>query len=157
VVDEVAGNAARAQLGAQAAGAIAAGPPSLHPPVGEGGVVQVAASHELGDQRGGQLWGSTAADKPPGEVGLGPRTARQQVRGDPTDGRRGERRARRGRPGYFFLAKGLPPGEVVPGGGGTPAMGFFCSPSNVISPVEKMPRTLRSKSSALVAASRAVS
>jgi hypothetical protein len=117
----------------------------------------VAAGHQIGDQRSGQFGGSAAADEAPGEVGAGPRAAGQQIRGDPTGGRRGERRARRAGRSYFFLAKGLPPGEVVPGGGGVPAAGFFCSPSNVISPVEKMPRTLRSKSSALVAASRAVS
>lgn len=117
----------------------------------------MAAGHEVGNQRGGQLGGGSAADEAPGEVGAGPRAAGQQIRGDPTGGRRRERRARGAGRGYFFLAKGLPPGEVVPGGGGVPAAGFFCSPSNVISPVEKMPRTLRSKSSALVAASRAVS
>jgi hypothetical protein len=117
----------------------------------------MAQGYELSDQGGGQLGGGAAADEPAGEVGASPRTARQQIRGDPTGGRRGERRARRGLRSYFFLANGLPPGEVAPGGGGAPATGFFCSPSNVISPVEKMPRTLRSKSSALVAASRAVS
>src|SRR4030095_3414652 len=71
--------------------------------------------------------------------------------------------------GQGFLEKGPPDppggrlGSPAAGRGGAAARapGWGCCPpplvSHVISPVEKMPFTLRSKSSALVAASRAVS
>jgi hypothetical protein len=156
-VDDVAGHTAGAELGPQAGGPVAAGRARLHPAAGEGRVVYVASGGELADQNGGQIGRGPAADESPGEVGLGPGATGQQIRGDPPGGGRVEEPARCGARGYFFLAKGLLPAEVPPADGPVPGAGFFSSPSNVISPVEKIPRTLRSKSSALVAASRAVS
>ena len=157
------------KLGAQPGGAIAARAPALHPLARERGVVQISTSGEIGNDRIGDLGGGAAADQAPRQVGPGPRTPREQIgrdqscrtlvelakRTSPTlaglSGR-GAITTSSSASGYGLLKNGLDVGGLA-----AASSCFFFSPSNVSSPVEKMPRTLRSKSSGLVAASRAVS
>ncbi len=161
--------AGQSRLGAQPGGAIAARAPALHPLARERGVVQISTSGEIGNDRIGDLGGGAAADQAPRQVGLGPRTPREQIGRDQSCRALVELAKRtsptlaglRGRgaittssspSGYGFLKNGLDVGGLA-----AASSCFFFSTSNVSSPVEKMPRTLRSKSSGLVAASRAVS
>jgi hypothetical protein len=120
---------------------------------GEGLVVEIAAGGEVGDYVVGDDCGRAAPPQPRGEIAGGPGVAGEEVGGREPRGPRVESSARtaRTRRGYL-LKKELPDGETGPAGARSVAR---CS--NDCSPVEKMPRTFRSKSSALVAASRAVS
>src|SRR5712691_9725363 len=147
-------DAADSELGAQPGGAVAARAAAVHPLAREGGVVQVATIGKIGDHRLGDFGWGAAADQTAREVGASPRPAREEIGGG--QARRAliewEQLARRAPPwGYGRLKKGLAVGGLAA------SSCFFFSPSYVSSPVEKMPRTLRSKSSGLVAASRAVS
>ena len=145
-VDQRRGDAARAQLCAQARGAVAARRARLHPVTGEGGVVQVAARGQIRDDVGGDIGRRAAAPQATGQLGARPGAAREEVGGHEPGAAGVERRR-----GYFRLnGLGAP-------GLGDPSAVFGCSVSNVSSPVEKMPRTLRSKSSGLDALSLAVS
>src|SRR5439155_25296150 len=94
--------------------------------------------------------GSAAALQAPEELAAGPRPPREKI---------GRRQARGGGVEealgrYDRLKKGLAPAAPARGCMSGGLSSFFCS--NDCSPVEKMPRTLRSKSSGLDAASRAV-
>jgi len=125
---------------------------------GELGVVKIATAGEVVDD-GGRHFGGCAATNESGEQlrarpwAAGQQVGRGQSRGrgveDPGGTRPAVTTAR-----YDLRAKGLGAAGLV--GGGASAF-FSLSFSIVISPAEKIPRTLRSKSSALVAASRAVS
>src|SRR5207244_12757214 len=101
----------------------------------------------------GRSVGGGGRGPPPGEWrdrrGRGPRASGEEVGGREPRGPRVEGSARTARTRYDLLKKELPVGDR-----GARSV-VRCS--NDCSPVEKMPRTLRSKSSALVAASRAVS
>jgi hypothetical protein len=136
-----------AELGAEPPGPVAAAGPGLDPLARERGVVHVAPVDEVGDDGGGDVGWGPATVEASGQVRRRPRTAREEVGG-------GQPRAPRVEDGdsprrYDRRAKGL--GGAFPGGA------WSAAASSVCSPVEKMPRTLRSKSSGLVAASRAVS
>src|SRR2546428_140343 len=87
--------------------------------------------------------------QPRAQLARRPVAAREEIDGGEPRGPRVESSARTARGRYDLLKKELPVGDT----GGRSSR--FCS--NDCSPVEKMPRTLRSKSSAFVAASRAVS
>src|SRR5213080_1383280 len=150
-VDEGGGDPARAELGAEARRTVATSRPNFHPLACEGRVVHVATPGEVGDHLAGHGRGSAAALKAPGELAAGPRPPREKI---------GRRQARGGgieEPlrGYDRLKKGLAPAAPARGCMSGGLSSLFCS--NDCSPVEKMPRTLRSKSSGLDAASRAVS
>src|SRR5215831_4570685 len=95
--------------------------------------------------------GQRGLDQRSRDVARGPGAAGQEVGGCEPRGPRVESSARTARTRYDLLKKELPAGET---GDGARSV-VRCS--NDCSPVEKMPRTFRSKSSALVAASRAVS
>jgi hypothetical protein len=144
------------ELGAQPRHPVAAGGAHRDPVVGERRVIEVTAGSEVVHDGGGDVDGCAAAHESGEELGARPGAARQQVgRGQPRGrGVEGTGRARTSATtaGYDLRAKGLGAGLV----GGASAFFSFAF-SNVISPAEKMPRTLRSKSSALVVASRAVS
>ena len=148
-VDERRGDAARAKLGGETRRTVAAGRAGFDPLAREGTVVHVAARGEVDDHGGGHVVRRTATLEAPGELAAGPRPPREEV------GRRAARgggvEATLGR--YDRLKKALAAllRGIISGGFSS----FFCS--NDCSPVEKMPRTLRSKSSGLDAASRAVS
>ena len=118
---------------------------------GEGLVVEIAARGEVGDHLVGDVGGRATAPQPRGEIARGPGVAGQEVGGREPRGPRVESSARTARTGQDLLKKELPAGVT---GAGARSVARC---SNDCSPVEKMPRTLRSKSSALVAASRAVS
>ena len=150
-VDEGGGDPARAELGAEARRTVATSRPNFHPLACEGRVVHVATPGEVGDHLAGHGRGSAAALQAPGELAAGPRPPREKI---------GRRQARGGgieEPlrGYDRLKKGLAPAAPARGCMSGGLSSLFCS--NDCSPVEKMPRTLRSKSSGLDAASRAVS
>ena len=118
---------------------------------GKGFVVEISPRGEVGHYLIGDLRGRTAPAEPSREVAGGPGVAGQQVSGRESRGPRVEGSARTARTRQDLLKK-EPPAGVIGAGARSVAR---CS--NDCSPVEKMPRTLRSKSSALVAASRAVS
>src|SRR2546428_584870 len=127
-------------------GAPAGGPP---PPAQSPAAARAARG--AGPARGGRGGGRPAAPKAPVGLGAGPRPPREKI---------GRRQARGGgieEPlrGYDRLKKGLAPAAPARGCMSGGLSSLFCS--NDCSPVEKMPRTLRSKSSGLDAASRAVS
>ncbi|HTO13615.1 MAG TPA: hypothetical protein VMQ51_18735 [Candidatus Binatia bacterium] len=83
-VDQGRGDAAGAQLGAQASGAVAAGGAGGDPLAGERGVVDMAAALEVGGDVGGDLRRRAAAAEAGRELGPCPRAARQQItRGEP--------------------------------------------------------------------------
>jgi len=142
-------DAPRGQLGAQARRPDAARRARLDPVAREGGVVDVAPAREVGDDLGGDRARRTAPDQARGELRDRPGAPGQEV-GRREAGAPGVEDAGGPRPArYDRRKKELP---VAPITGFSSA---FCS--NVCSPAEKIPRTLRSKSSAFVAASRAVS
>ena len=153
-IDEPRGDPALPQLRAQAGRPVPARRACLHPVPSEGGVVEMTASHEVGRDLGSHLRCRAAATQPPGQLGARPGPARKQVGGDEPRAASVHRDGgpSHGRPKPYLRAKGL---------GGV--SGFFAdSPvgpwaSKVNSPVEKMPRTFRSKSSGLEALSFAVS
>jgi len=150
-LDERDANAPRAELGAEPRRPVAAGRARGHPVAREGLVVEIAASGEIGDDRVGDLRGRPAPAQARGQVARGPRAAGEQVGGGEPRGPRVECSARTARTVQDRLKKELPAGEI---GAGARSVARC---SNDCSPVEKIPRTFRSKSSALVAASRAVS
>ena len=150
-LDQRSRDAARQELRAQARRAVAARGAGGDPVAGEGGVVEITAGGEVGDDVGGDIRGRAAPSEACGEVARGPGAAGQEVGGCEPRGPRVESSARTARTRYDLLKKELPAGET---GDGARSV-VRCS--NDCSPVEKMPRTFRSKSSALVAASRAVS
>lgn len=150
-VDQGRGDAARAKLGAQARGAVAARRARGHPLAGERGVVEIAAGDEIGEHVGRHVGGRPAAAQAALQLAGRPGAAGEEVGGSQPRGPRVESSARTARGRQDRLKKELPAGET---GAGARSL-VRCS--NDCSPVEKMPRTLRSKSSALVAASRAVS
>jgi len=151
-VDQGGGDPARAKLGAQAPGAVAARRARGHPVAGECGVVEIAAGDQIGEHFGCDVGGGPAAAQAPLQLASRPGAAGEEVGGGQPRGPRVESSARTARGRQERLKKELPAGET--GAAGARSL-FRCS--NDCSPVEKMPRTLRSKSSALVAASRAVS
>ena len=154
-VDERGGHASRPQLGPQAGGPVPPARAPLHPAERERGVVEVSALREVGDDPVGDVGRRAPSDQATAQVGARPRAPGKKIGRRQAGGGQGQRAAGSG----YRFRNGLAPG-VGAGPGpapGAPGAGFFWSPSNVNSPVEKMPRTLRSKSSALVAASRAVS
>ena len=148
-VDQGPGDPTRPQLRAQARGAVAARGASGDPVAGEGSVVEIATRGEIGEDLGGDRRRRTAPAQAHRQLARGPGASRQEISGGEPRGARVESSARTARTRYDFLKKELPAGETGA------RSSRFCS--NDCSPVEKMPRTLRSKSSALVAASRAVS
>jgi len=150
-VDERRRDAARAELGAEARRTVATGRPSFHPLAREGGIVQVAAPGEVGDHLSGYGRRSAAAFQAPGEFAASPGPPREEVGRRQARGRDVDQTLCR----YDRLKKGLAPAAPARGTMSGGFSSFFCS--NDCSPVEKMPRTLRSKSSGLDAASRAVS
>src|SRR5262249_22120957 len=113
--------------------------------------VEITARGEVGDDGGGDVRRRAAPAEACGEVARGPGAAGQEGGGCGARGPRGRGSARAGRARYAVLEEELPAGGAGDGGRAV----VRCS--NDCSPVEKMPRTFRSKSSALVAASRAVS
>src|SRR6266852_2761089 len=139
----------RPQLRAQARGAVAARRASGDPVAGEGRVVEMATRGEIGEDLGGDRRRRTAPAQAHRQLARGPGASRKEIGGGEPRGPRVESSARTARTRYDFLKKELPAGETGA------RSSRLCS--NDCSPVEKMPRTLRSKSSALVAASRAVS
>ena len=151
-VDQRRSNAPRPELGAEPRGPVAARRARGDPVAGERFVVEVAARGEIGDDLVRDIRGRAATAQARGEVAGGPRVAREEVGGREPRGPRVERSARTARARQDRLKKELPAGETGAAGARSLAR---CSKD--CSPVEKMPRTLRSKSSALVAASRAVS
>ncbi len=144
-VDQRGGHAAGAQLGAEARGAVPPRRAGLDPLARKGRVVHVAASDEIGDHLGRDGPGCTPAHEARRQLAAGPGAPGQEVARGEARGAGVEDASRRS----YRLKKLLPDGVVMD------RSSRFSS--NVCSPVEKMPRTLRSKSSALVAASRAVS
>jgi hypothetical protein len=140
-VDQGRGDAARAQLRPQTRGAVTARRARLHPVVGEGGVVQVAAGGKIRDDGGGDIGRRAAAPQAASQLSTRPGASGEEVGGGEPRTAGVERRAR----GYFRL-KGL----------GAPGLGGAWL-SRGSSPIEKMPRTLRSKSSGLDALAFAVS
>jgi hypothetical protein len=148
-VDERRRDSARPELGAQPGRAVAPGRARGDPLLGERRVVEIAAGGEIGDDLAGNRRRRAAPAQTSVEVTRGPGVARQEVGGREPRGPRVEDSARTARARYDRLKKELPVGDT-----GARSV-VRCS--NDCSPVEKMPRTLRSKSSALVAASRAVS
>jgi len=148
-VDERGGHAARPELCAQARRAVAARRSRGDPVAGERLVVEIAASREIGHHRVGNVGRRPAPAQSRGQLARGPRASGEEVGGREPRGPRVEGSARTARTRYDLLKKELPVGDR-----GARSV-VRCS--NDCSPVEKMPRTLRSKSSALVAASRAVS
>ncbi len=148
-VDQGPGDPTRPQLRAQARGAVAARRASGDPVAGEGSVVEIATRGEIGEDLGGDRRRCTAPAQALRQLARGPGASRKEIGGGEPRGPRVESSARTARTRYDLLKKELPAGETGA------RSSRFCS--NDCSPVEKMPRTLRSKSSALVAASRAVS
>ena len=150
-LDERRTDAARPELGAQARRAVAARGARRNPVPGERFVVEIAARGQVGDDRVGDVGGRPAPAQTRSQVARGPGAAGEEVGGREPRGPRVEDSARTARTRQDFLKKELPLEET---GAGARSVARC---SNDCSPVEKMPRTLRSKSSALVAASRAVS
>ena len=148
-VDQGSGDSARHELGAQAGGAVAARRARGHPVARERGVVEIAAGDEIGQHFGGDVRGRPAPAQAPLKLAGRPGAAGQEVGGGQARGPRVESSARTARGRQDLLKKEPPVGAT-----GARSL-LRCS--NDCSPVEKIPRTLRSKSSALVAASRAVS
>src|SRR5437667_74858 len=118
---------------------------------GLGGEADALADDARHDRRGVPATQEMVAQPRGGPRAVRPPERRQAPAGDGARprGPRVESSARPARPRYDLLKKELPVGERGP------RSSRLCS--NDCSPVEKIPRTLRSKSSALVAASRAVS
>ena len=150
-VDQGRGDPARHELGAQAGGAVAARSARGDPVAGERGVVEIAAGDEIGEHGGRDVRGRPAPAQTAFQLAGRPGAAGKKIGGGQARGPRVESSARTARGRQDFLKKELPVGET---GAGARSL-ERCS--NDCSPVEKIPRTLRSKSSALVAASRAVS
>jgi hypothetical protein len=142
---------ARPELGAQPRRAIAARGARRHPVAGERFVIQIAARGQVGDDRVGDVRRRPAPAQARRKVARGPGASGEEVGGREPRGPRVEDSARTARTRQDLLKKELPVGVT---GAGARSVARC---SNDCSPVEKMPRTLRSKSSALVAASRAVS
>src|SRR5712692_1526239 len=129
----------------------------LRPEAREGLVVDVAAGLQLVHHGAGDLRRRSPTPEPPAQLARAPGLHGQKLEGRQLGGLRVQlpglsRRARAAasRRHQPFLKM---PGRVTEGAPTNPAF----EESQVISPVEKMPLTLRSKSSGLVAASRAVS
>lgn len=150
-LDERRADPARPELGAQARRAIAARGARGNPVAGERFVVEIAARGQVGDDRVGDVGRRAAPAQTRREIASGPSAAGEEVGGREPRGPRVEDSARTARTRQDLLKKELPVGVT---GAGARSVARC---SNDCSPVEKMPRTLRSKSSALVAASRAVS
>jgi hypothetical protein len=150
-LDEGRADTARPELGAQARRAVAACGARRNPVPGERFVVEVAARDQVGDDRVGNVGGRPAPAQTRSQVARGPGASGEEVGGREPRGPRVEDSARTARTRQDLLKKELPLEET---GAGARSVARC---SNDCSPVEKMPRTLRSKSSALVAASRAVS
>ena len=144
-VDQRRCDATGAELGAEAGGPVAARGARRHPVAGERRVVHVAAAGQVGHDLGRDVLRGAATHEAASELARGEGTAGEEVR----------RREARG-PGVEDLASRAYrlKKELAPGVAAT-FSSFFCSKDASLA--EKMPRTLRSKSSALVAASRAVS
>jgi hypothetical protein len=148
-VDQGPGDRTRPQLRAQARGAVAPRGASGDPVAGEGSVVEIATRGEIGDDLGGDRRRRTAPAQAHPQLVRGPGASGKEIGGGEPRGPRVESSARTARTRYDLLKKELPAAETGA------RSSRLCS--NDCSPVEKIPRTLRSKSSALVAASRAVS
>src|SRR6185295_18041478 len=138
--------------------------PGFRPPAREGPIVDVAAVGEIGHHRLGDLGGGAPAPEPAGQLAAAPGLAGQKIEGRQSGGLRVQRRCGRRRGYPAFLPKGLRAAGAgaagaMPGWAGAAVDAVVLPPgcSQVISPVEKMPLILRSKSSGFVAASRAVS
>src|SRR5882724_5204579 len=123
----------------------------LGPPASEGLVVHVATLGEVGHDGLGDLGGSATAPEAAGQLAAAPGLAGQKIEGRQSGGLRVQRR---GGPRQCYPAF-LPKGLRAAAAGAAVLLPPGCS--QVISPVEKMPLILRSKSSGFVAASRAVS
>ena len=80
-VDQGRGDAARAKLGAQARGAVAARRACGHPVPGERGVIEVAAGDEIGQHFGGDVGGRPAAAQAPLQLAGRPGAAGEEVGG----------------------------------------------------------------------------
>ena len=130
-VDDRGVHAPGPKLCPQARGAVAAGRASRDPLVCKGRVVEMSPAEEVGHHVRGDVRRRAATLQPARQLRAGPGPPRQQVRGD-QPGPTGIERLLR----YPYRRVD----EVA-----------------VSSPVEKMPRTLRSKSSGLEAVSLAVS
>src|SRR5437879_5362944 len=147
-----------AQLLAEAATAdLPAAGARFRPEACEGLVVDVAAGLQLVHHGTGDLRRRAPTPEPPAQLARAPGLHGQKLEGRQLGGLRVQlpRLSRRARASAArrhqpFLKT---PGRVTEGAPTNPAL----EESQVISPVEKMPLTLRSKSSGLVAASRAVS
>ena len=144
-VDQRGRDAPGPELGAEPRGAVAPRRASLDPVTREGRVVHVAAPDKIGHHLGRHRPRRAAAHQPRRELAARPGAPREEVA-------RGEARGAgvEDVPRRSYRRK-----KVWPEGATGDRSSLFSS--NDCSPVEKMPRTLRSKSSAFVAASRAVS
>jgi hypothetical protein len=130
-VDDLHGHPAGPELGPQPRGAVSARRPGRHPLPSEGRVIEMSAGEEIVHDGGGDVGGRAPATQPAGELRTRPGPAGQQIGGS--------------QPGTTLIERR-----------------FLCSYRRAkapaaSSPVEKMPRTLRSKSSGLEAVSFAVS
>ena len=147
-VDQRAAHSASAQLRPQSPSAVSSRGARRHPLARKRGIVDVPTRDEIHDHRRGHVDGRTPSAEPARQLGCGPGAAREQIGGDQSRATLIE-----GWPGGTYVrAKGL-------GGPGDPAGRVVLGDafSNVSSPVEKMPRTFRSKSSGLEALCFAVS
>lgn len=159
-VDQRDGDPTASELRAEPGGAVTAGGARLDPLAREGRVVEVAARDEVGDDDRRDLPRRAPPHQARGEVGARPGTAREEVRRGQAGAAVVEAARSTGAPRYdCFREKGRPPANGLGPAGfcGSAGAATAFEASIVSSPVEKMPRTLRSKSSGLVAASRAVS
>jgi hypothetical protein len=148
-LDDRCGDAPRPELRAKARGPVPPRGAGGNPVASEGLVVEIAARGEIGHDVVGDVRGRASPPQPRGEVARRPGVPGKKVGGYEPRSPRVESSARTARTRYDLLKKELPAGAT-----GARSLDRC---SNDCSPVEKMPRTLRSKSSALVAASRAVS
>jgi hypothetical protein len=134
----------------------------LGPPAGERLVVQVATRYEVSDDGLGDIGRSATTTETARELLSAPGFSREQIEGGQGRGLLIERRLVPAPRGHRLPGRAQPlrKGEVVlardwaTGCGDAWGDGDACQ---VISPVERMPLTFKSKSSGLVAASRAVS
>src|SRR5260370_13997039 len=116
-VRERRGDAAGAELGAEARGAVAARGARLDPVAGERSVVHVAAAGELGHHRGRDVLRGAAAREAHGELARGPRATGEEIGRGEAHGPGVE-----GLPGRAYRLK-----KDVPAGVVTGFSSFFCS------------------------------